>query len=106
MAATLTEITDLAVWPAFRRRVRAAMVKAAIDVAAEAPDETHTERSLRRRALATNVIQELNAYEERFAMAVATNPVVTAESDDGAIQFTVNSVWDAVAGAPPLPTPA
>lgn len=104
MATELEEITDLAVWPPFRRRIRAAMVKAALDVAAEMPDPNNQERSMRRRALSINVSQELDAYEVRFAIAVAANPVITHESSDNDVQFTVNSVWDAIAGAPPLPS--
>jgi hypothetical protein len=51
--------------------------------------------------LSVNVFTDLDGYARRFALAVATNGVITYESIDGDIQFTVNSVWDTIAGAPP-----
>lgn len=99
MADTLAGISDLAVWPPFVRRVQAAMIRAAVEVGAEAAEPTP--RSQLRRALSVNVFTDLDGYTRRFAIAVAQNPVMTFGSSDGDIQFTVNSVWDAVAGAPP-----
>lgn len=101
MAQELEGIADLATWPPFLRRVRAAMVKAATAVGAEQPDPANPDRSLHRRALSVNVFQELDDHERRFAIAVAANPVITHASIDGDIEFTVNSVWDTIAGAPP-----
>lgn len=98
---SLSEIADLATWPPFIRKVQAAMITAAKDVAAEAEPESPTPRSQLRRALSVNVFADLDDYTRRFAVGVATNPVITYNSPDGDIQFTVNSIWDAVAGAPP-----
>jgi hypothetical protein len=103
MAGALIEIADLAAYPPFRRRVRAAMTVAAVSVAAEQPDSGQPERSNLRRSLATNILARLDDHEERFAHAVAANPVITSGSSDNDVQFTVNSVFDAVAGAPPVP---
>lgn len=99
MAADLHGTTDLSSWPPFVRRVQAAMIKAATDVAAETSEETP--RSTLRRALSVNVFANREDYTGRFAIAVASNPVITHDSSDGDLQFTVNSVWDAIAGAPP-----
>jgi hypothetical protein len=100
VASTLIGIIDLASWPPFRRKVQAAMIKAAVAVGAEAAVDG-SPRSQLRRALSVNVFAALDDYTQRFAIAVATNPVVDADSPDDAIEFTVNSMWDAIAGAPP-----
>lgn len=99
MAATLSEIADLATWPPFMRRIRAAVAKAAVDIGAELAAETP--RSQIRRSLSVNVFASLDDYTARFALAVARNPVITNDSSDSDIEFTVNSVWDVIAGAPP-----
>lgn len=93
----LTDQSDLAVYPPFVRKVTAAMVIAAIDVGAEPYDGTTYK--LARRALVTNVLQDGPLWGSRFAYAVAANPVINVASTDSDIQFTVNSVWDAMAGA-------
>ncbi|OXM69621.1 hypothetical protein [Amycolatopsis vastitatis] len=103
MASTLAESAELASFPPFVRRVQAAVSTAAKDVGAEAQDSNNPARSQLRRALATNVFADPSNYGTRFAWAVATNPVITMASTDGDVQFTVNSVWDTIAGAPPLP---
>lgn len=101
MAATLEKSYGVAQLPSFRARVVAAVAVAAVNVAAETPDAS--ERSRLRRALAARVLENREDvdYAARFAIAVARNPVVDETSDDNAIQFTVNSVWDAMAGAEP-----
>lgn len=103
MAQVLSEVHDLSEWPAFRRRVLAAMIVAAKDVGAEPADQTP--RSTLRRALSVNVFTDLDGYTRRFAVAVAANPVIGFSSSDSDIQFTVNSVWDTIAGAPPATEP-
>ncbi|QWF78694.1 hypothetical protein [Amycolatopsis sp. CA-230715] len=103
MAQTLADSAELALFPPFARRVQAAVSIAAKDVGAEVDDPTNPSRTQLRRALATNVFANPNDYGLRFAWAVATNPVITLASTDGDIQFTVNSVWDTIAGAPPRP---
>jgi hypothetical protein len=102
VAQALSDITDLATWAPFTRKVQAAMILAATQVAAEIPDSSP--RSTARRALSQNVFSDLDGYTARFGIAVATNPVITYESADSDIEFTVNSVWDAIAGAPPATT--
>lgn len=99
MPADLTGITDLAEWPPFVRQVRAAMIQAAVAVASELADATP--RSTLRRALSTNVFTDLDGYTARFAIAVASDAAITNASTDGQISFTVDAMWDAIAGAPP-----
>lgn len=103
MAASLADSAELATFPPFVRRVQAAASVAAKDVGSEADDPDNPTRTQLRRALATNLYANPFDYGARFAWAVATNPVITLSSSDGDIQFTVNSVWDTIAGAPPLP---
>lgn len=104
MAAALEDAYTLTRVSSFVERVEAAVVKAAVDVAAETPDAS--ERSRLRRALSARILENRDGvnYAARFALAVAVNPVITKTSSDNDIQFTVNSVWDAMAGAePPAP---
>jgi hypothetical protein len=105
MAGTLEASAELAESPSFQRKVRAAMVSAAKDVAAEAISQSDPTRSQQRRGLALNVFADVEKFTRVFAILVATNPVITTTSADGDLQFTVNSVWDAVAGVPPVVTP-
>lgn len=93
----LSDMTDLATWPPFVRRVTGAMLKAAVAVGAEAFDGT--QYRIQRRALSVKVLEDSPLWGSRFAYAVAQNAAVTYSSNDGDIEFTVNSVWDAMAGA-------
>lgn len=93
----LSDMADLATWPALIRRVTTAAVTAAVDVGAEPFDGTNYR--LQRRALVKQVLENPTVWGERFSYAVTSNPVITFASDDNDIQFTVNSVWDAMAGA-------
>lgn len=102
--ATLAERSDIATQPTFIRRVRQAVWQAAADVASEDPGTAnHTARV----ALAKAVTTYPTEWAKNFAFGVANNSNVgTGSSDpaddsadgDGALQFVVNSLWDAVAG--------
>jgi hypothetical protein len=79
----------------FRLRVRNALAKAAINVCAEAPETTnHTNRC----NFATLALRDPERYGDVVAQGVVTNAVITAESADDAIEFTVNSMFNAYAG--------
>lgn len=93
----LADQAQLASFPPFRDRVLIATVQAAKDVASEAPSGDQRTDDLRS-SLATNVLSDPEGYATRFSWAVAANPAITFASTDSDIQFTVNSVWDAVAG--------
>lgn len=93
----LSDMNDLAVYPPFIRRVTAAMITAGIAIGAEEFDGTTYK--LARRALVTKVLEDSPLWGSRFAYAVSSNPAITAASSDNDIQFTVNSMWDAMAGA-------
>lgn len=102
MPAALADIDYLAGRPEFLARVRAAMVKAAVAVGAESGDVAQEHFRLRR-ALSVNVLAAPEVWAPRFALAVATNPVITMTSNDGDIEFTCDSMWNAMAGAGPDP---
>lgn len=94
---SLTGIADLAVHPTFVRRVTGAAVKAAIAIGAEEYDGT--QYRIMRRALATNVLRDASAWGKVIAWPVAGNGSLDDDSSDSDIEWTVSSVWDAVAGA-------
>lgn len=94
---SLYDQAQLATFPTFRERVLIATVQAAKDVAAEAPSGDQRVDDLRN-SLAINILNDPEGYMDRFSWAVAANPAITYASNDGDIQFTVNSVIDAIAG--------
>jgi len=96
------DMAYLAMHPGFRDRVRVAMISAAVDVGAEENDGSEYRRL--RKAHAVNVLTDQDKFAQRYAWVVAANPAVNFGSPDDALQFTVNSRWDAVAGAS-QPTP-
>ena len=90
------QVTYLGV-AANRSKVLQTAVKAAEDVAAEVASTPHHRL---RADLATKVLNAPLAWEEAFARAVVANPALSTTPSDNDLQFTVNSVWDAMAGAP------
>ena len=101
MATTLDDINDIAGHPHFIRRTQAAIVKSAISIGNEATDPANPQRSTSRHALAINVLNDPQAYSTRFAYALAANAARTLDSADGDLEWTVASVWDALAGIAP-----
>lgn len=97
------DMAYLAQHPGFCERVRIAMISAAVDVGGEAFDGSDYRRL--RRALAVNVMHDQDNYAQRFSWLVAANPGISYTSTDSDIQYTVNSRWDAIAGAVQEPTP-
>lgn len=83
----------------FIERVTIAMMQAAIAIANEG---TETANHALRARHAARVLNEPEHFAPGFALGVASNPAITAESTDSDIQFTVNSNWDAFAGTSAL----
>ena len=84
----------------FIRKVHQALIKSALAVKAEAADvKGHAARSV----YASKVLANPLAEAKQVAYGVATNQslksLVTGENTDADIEFTVNSVFDAYAGA-------
>lgn len=103
MAESLDSIGDLARHTRLRSRVRAAMFVAARDVGAEGSALDDDEYQERRRRLAQEIARDADDWVDGFSWLVAANPVIHEGSSDGDIQFTVNSVWNAVAAAGATP---
>ncbi len=96
---TLNAQYTLAQNQTFIERVTMAMMQAAIAIANESAAAAN--HALRARH-AARVLNEPQHFAPGFALGVASNPAITAESTDSDIQFTVNSNWDAFAGTSAL----
>jgi hypothetical protein len=89
----------------FRKRIRVASMIAAVNVQGEEklPAMKNGEYE-KRQVLATKMIQTGGIgtpnedLQRMFVWAVLTNAAVTPLSNDGEIQFVVNSVWSKCAG--------
>lgn len=103
---TFAEQIELAEDGLFQARVRQATITAAIAVMAETPTAETQAAHEKRTALALRILSEPTGTQRAWAYAVAANPAITAESSDGDLQWTVNSLWDAMAGVTEtLPAP-
>lgn len=100
--ASFSESAYLARYPSFVDRVMVAMVTAAQQIGEETQDAT-TDHFRLRRALSVQVLGNPDGWAPKFALAVVTNQVISIASSDSDIQFTVNSMWDSIAGAGPAP---
>jgi hypothetical protein len=95
---SLTDRADVAEDPVFLRRVRQAMVGAAIDVAAEDPN---TSNHAARRLLASQILANPNGWAAVYAVGVAQNPNIgIGGNDDPAVSdspmpYVVNSLFNA-----------
>lgn len=79
----------------FLQRIRVAMVTAATNIQAEDPGTTnHTNRS----NYAKLVLNTPDGYMQAFSDAVVSNVAITSASTDSDLQFTVNSLWNAMCG--------
>lgn len=100
MATDLADVATLAVDTGFIARIRAAMVRAAIDIGASTNDGSTYEQA--RHSLSVNAVLDQADYAARFAWLVASRTVpvdIVSGSSDTDIQNALNSVWDAMAGA-------
>lgn len=94
----------LAVDAVFRQKVQVAVTIAARDVQGEPIGSRTATHQAKRQQLARSIILSPTQYTERFAWMVAANPSVNPAVDSD-IQFTVNSVFDDVAGVDDTDTP-
>lgn len=102
--ASFDEMATIAAHSTFLRRVQYAMKKAAVAVMSEvATTPNHTER-----VVYAKTILDGTASVPEFANAVVTNSTLTTNGDlgntpthnisDADLEFTVNSMFDAMAG--------
>jgi hypothetical protein len=89
---TLAQNTD------FKKKVKVAMVYAATNVSAETVDQNYLPYHNKRIDLSKNILNGPQNYVEPFSYACAARQTLTENSTDGDIQFTVNSLFDAMAG--------
>lgn len=79
----------------FLQKVRVAITTAAVAVQAEDPGTAnHTNRT----NYAKLVLNSPDAYLQPFSNAAVANVAISAASTDSDIQFTINSIWNAMAG--------
>lgn len=95
--ATFLEVIATAENQEFQSRVKAATVKSAIAIVGEAIGSMTEAQTLKRQNTATAVLQNAQNWLN-WALAVASNPAISLGSTDGDIEFTVNSIWDKMAG--------
>lgn len=104
---TYTEMYDLAIDPIFQSKVRVAATTAAINILAEERGHGFDTYYDKRHGLANTVLGTApptgaamagGDVISRFSMAVASNVAINADSSDSDIQFTINSMWDSLAG--------
>ncbi len=105
MAATFDQLVTISKDAGFQGRCQYAATVAAINVYNEVPS---TQNHLIRAALATRILSGTYNFNG-FVWGVLTNSTVASEADpsatpdfaipDGDIQFQINSIWNAVAGA-------
>lgn len=81
----------------FRHRVTMAILKAAQSVASEATG-AYPNAYTKRQSLAYRVKNQAAAIADLFAFSICSGGIVTAQSSDSDIEFTVNAQWDAWAG--------
>lgn len=99
----------MAAHPTFRKRVQAAMAKAAEQILGEPAATANRDE---RHALGTRILlpDGISRYTDVFARMVAANPTIGGASDqsevaDNDIEFAVVSVWDDIAGVKAPETP-
>ncbi|MBK8772668.1 MAG: hypothetical protein IPM06_19885 [Rhizobiales bacterium] len=97
---TFEEQAALAADPIFITRVGQAAIKSALAVLADTPTNTPEaiDAHRKRAQLGREVLLDPMRLAASMARGVAANPVITADSIDSDIEFTVNSVWNAYAG--------
>lgn len=94
------EVADLAEAASFRTRIKIAIVKAAVQVLAEAASAT-PEKTLKRHDLAIAVLSDPAGLAARFVWPIVANAAIAGAglaSPDGDLDFVVATVWDALAG--------
>ena len=95
--ANLIDQIAIATNETFINRVQQAAVKSAIAIASEAASGDD-ELDAGRLSLARQVVIEPHRFGRLMALGVVTNAIITLESTDNDIEFTVASIWNCYAG--------
>jgi hypothetical protein len=100
----LLDQANLAADTTFIARVQMAIVTAALQIVGEDPG-SDVDVSYRRQSLGINVLGDPAGHAARFAWAVASNPVITADATDSDIAYTITTIWSDLAGVVSVPMP-
>jgi hypothetical protein len=82
----------------FRARVKVAMVNAAEDISSQEIDSTYQKYHDKRSQHATSILNGPAYWVDSYSYACVAKGLLTEASPDGDIQFTVNAVYDSMAG--------
>ena len=93
-----TDQHALALDAVFQSRVKVAMATAGIAIVGEAQAAMSTQETRKRQKYGIQVLNDLDGHLDTFAFAVTQNAAIVTGSTDDDIQFTVNSVWNDLAG--------
>lgn len=94
------ESYDLATDAVFVSRVEIALAKSAVAVSSEDPTTPyHAERA----AYSKRVLDAPASAASSAAIGVVTNAAIDESSPDDAIEFTINSLWNALSGVVTTP---
>jgi hypothetical protein len=88
----------------FRKKLRIAMAKVALAVVGENPSTNGTYDE-KRHAYGVAVLNNVDAYLDRFAYAAVSQGTLSGLSTDGDIEFMVTSVFSDLAGVTKAQTP-
>lgn len=97
----LSDIATLADNPAFKTRIKGAMITSAVSIVGEAITDNKQILLDKRHILGVEILNSPDSKLAAFSYAVASNPTVLAaglSATDGDIEFTVNSVFNDIAG--------
>jgi hypothetical protein len=94
----LLEISDTAVNADFQKKVKAARIKTCLQIVGEAETQGKEVLFQKRHDYAFAILKDPSLDLEAYSFAVAANPVITTQSSDGDIEFTVVSVFQDMAG--------
>lgn len=89
---------DLAQNDLFRKRIKVAAINAAGNVSSEAFDPAYLSYHQKRSIHATSILNSPDIWVDPYAFACVSRGTLSEGSTDGDIQFTVNAVFDSLAG--------
>lgn len=97
---TFLEQVALATDAEFQSRIQQGAITAAVAILADQPANTPQAiaKHAQRAKLAHDVLRVPSNFARPIASAVVTNGAVSAASTDSDLQWTINSMWDALAG--------
>lgn len=86
--------------PDFKARIKVLLIGSCIDIIGEDPANKSTAYIEKRHSLAVQILNNPEFFIERFAFAVVSynSSIITTESSDSDIQWTVNTVFSDIAG--------